>query len=162
MSIHNFKKGDIITRLEPSACHPAAKGMGFEEDNMRDRAYIGAALVFLGIANGCVNVERWERPSRDSDNEMGLPSFGDFMKLLSGQSGPITLPLDMWSEGWAHYVDPYKLGEMLDDKFQDFEDNENKFYSNESKEELEKQLEEALDDEDYKKAADIQQRLDNF
>lgn len=135
--------------------------MGFEDVDMRDRAYIGSALVFLGIANGCVNVERWEKPQKEED-EFGLPSFGNFMKMLSGQNGPITLPLDMWTEGWAHYIDPYKLGEMLDDKFQDFLDDERKLYNNVSKEELEKQLEEALDNEDYKKAADIQHRLDKI
>ena len=167
MSIYNFKRGDVITRLEPSAPHPAGEAMGFEGDEVRDRAYIGAALTFLGIANGCVNVERWEKPENQNplEKEMGLPSFGSFMKLLSGEPGPITLPLDMWSEGWAFYVDPYTLEKESNGteiKFRKEKGDKTIDYISADKSTLEKELKKALADENYELANNIQQRLDKF
>ena len=59
-SIYDFKKGDLITRIIPSKPIEI-----FGEETIVDRNYIGEALVFLGVANGCVYVERDEmRPSK--------------------------------------------------------------------------------------------------
>lgn len=41
MNIQNFKKGDKITRIEPTI------GVG-------DRSYIGECLIFVGILNACI------------------------------------------------------------------------------------------------------------
>lgn len=151
MSIYEFKRGDIITRITPSKSLP-----GFEGEDFRDRAYIGTPLRFLGIANGCVYVERYERPNQNKDED-DIPSIGSFFKLLTGNTGPINLPLDIWSEGWSYYIDPYKLGEMLDDAFQDMGDEP--FLT---KEELEDELKEALEKEDYKRADKLQKKINNL
>lgn len=151
MSIYEFKRGDIIVRIVPSKPLP-----GFESEDFRDRAYIGVPMRFLGIANGCVYVEKYEKPNKNEDDD--IPSIGSFFKMLTGNVGPINLPLDIWNEGWSYYIDPYKLGEMLDDKFQDIMDNE-PFVS---KEELEKQLKDALEKEDYKRADKLQKRINSL
>jgi len=160
MNISSFKKGDLITRIEPSAPLPGF-GQEFGED-IRDRQYIGIPLTFLGIANGCVNVERYERKSSEME-EMGLPSFGNIMKMLGGNNGPIALPLDMWSNGWSHYIDPYKL----DDKSNSYNVTKTSDYLTfdeyvDDKKSLEKALEKALEKEDYDKAAVIQKHLNDL
>jgi hypothetical protein len=148
MSIYDFKKGDIITRIEPSKPIP-----GLEMDEIRDRAYIGIAMKFLGIANGCVYVERYERGGNSEFEDM--PEIGRFFKaMIGGGSGPINLPIDMWDEGWSYYIDPYEIS-----------DEQSKF--NESLEkyelaELNKKLKQALADEDYEKAEMIKKRLKKF
>lgn len=42
-SIHNFKQGDIITRIEPS--------------KNGDRSYMGDKMIFIGIANAQIYYE---------------------------------------------------------------------------------------------------------
>jgi hypothetical protein len=42
-SIHNFKQGDIITRVKPS--------------NNGDRSYLGDKMIFIGIANAQIYYE---------------------------------------------------------------------------------------------------------
>jgi len=41
MNIKKFKKGDKITRIEPTPI-------------VGDRSYIGECLIFIGIANACI------------------------------------------------------------------------------------------------------------
>jgi hypothetical protein len=45
-SIHNFKQGDIITRVEPS--------------KNGDRSYMGDKMIFIGIANAQIYYENPE------------------------------------------------------------------------------------------------------
>ena len=150
MSIYDFKKGDIITRIEPSKPIP-----GLEMDEIRDRAYIGVAMKFLGVANGCVYVERHERGSNSEFEDM--PEIGRFFKaMMGGGTGPINLPVDMWDEGWSYYIDPYEIGKEDNKKvFKDILDGANKI-------QLKKELKEALEDEDYEKAEQIKKRLKKF
>jgi len=144
MSIYDFKKGDLITRIQPSKPIP-----GLEEEDIRDRAYIGIALIFLGVANGCVYVERDNR--RGDEDEM--TGIGGFFKMMMQSSGPINLPLDMWDEGWSYYVDPYSLSkpDIFNESLTKYEINE-----------LEDRLKEALKNEDYKKADILQKRIDKI
>ena len=156
MSIYDFKKGDIITRIEPSKPIP-----GLEIEEVRDRGYIGSPLKFLGVANGCVYVERYEKNKGDYDD---MPEIGKFFKVMLGKGiGPINLPLDMWDQGWTYYIDPYDIesydiGKKLDERFQDPLDNE----MNISKKDLENQLKSALSKEDYELADKIKKKLKNF
>jgi len=76
MKITEFKKGDEIVRIEASA------GCG-------DRSYIGEKLIFVGIANGCVYLDRGE------DN---------FMSKMTGTTR-MDLRLDWWSDGWEYWQD---------------------------------------------------------
>jgi len=146
MSIHSFKVGDLITRIEPSKPIP-----GYVEET-RDRMYIGSPMKFLGVANGCVNLERYEK----EENEDNIPSFGSFIKMVTGISGPITLPIDIWDDGWSYYVDPYSLGDKSSDKYQkslnDVSDQRT----------LQKELKIALKNEEYEKAEKIRKKLDSF
>jgi len=152
MSIYEFKRGDLITRIEPSKPLP-----GFDGEDFKDRAYIGTPLKFLGIANGCVYVERYKKPNHQ-EGEDELPIIGSFFKMMVGEAGPINLPLDIWSDGWSYYIDPYTLSRELDDKFQDLADDE----PHASLEELERQLKEALKREDYLRADKLQKMINNL
>ncbi len=51
-SIYDFKKGDIITRLEPMV----------DEDGYKDFSLVGAKLTFVGIANACAYLVRKANP----------------------------------------------------------------------------------------------------
>lgn len=152
MSIHEFEKGDLITRIAPSKPFP-----GLESEDLRDRAYIGIALKFLGVANGCVYVEKI--PANPELDDM--PDIGRFFKaMMGGESGPINLPLDMWDEGWSYYIDPYDIGRKLDNKFQDLIGK--KSHTKVSKSELEEQLKKALDNEEYEKAEKLKKEIKNL
>ena len=154
-SINDFKRGDIVTRLIPSAPLPGLSLGDGEDDDIKDRNFIGAPLRFLGIANGCVNLERYENPRDQMDTE-GFTGFGGFMKMMMGQSGPISLPLDIWSEGWAIYIDPYSLDDF------EVDGEPMKFIESRDKRELERELQDAIENEDFLEAARIQEQLDSL
>lgn len=144
MSIYDFKRGDIITRIQPSKPLP-----GFDGDDFRDRAYIGTAMKFLGVVNGCVYVERYEKPSENSEDE--LPTIGSFFKMMMRGDGPINLPLDIWDEGWSYYIDPYTLKAETPDE-----------EPNMTKAELEREIRKAVEREDFVYADKLQKRLNNL
>ena len=127
MSIYEFKKGDIITRIKPSK---SLKLPG--EEKYEDRSFIGDSLVFLGIANASIYLER---------NQIK----GIFDIIFDG---PINLPLDLYDEGWSYYIDPYKIGE-----------NENNSKVPLSAETLRRELKIALEKENYEEAVDIKKQL---
>lgn len=81
MHISSFKKGDIITRTEPSAAIFGGNSlMGL--DCIGDRSYMGDRLKFLGIANNQLYFQFTEG--------VDLEHLGD---------EPRGLALDAWSEG---------------------------------------------------------------
>lgn len=137
ISVFDFKKGDIITRIKPSKTIP-----GLED--IKDRAFIGQRLRFLGIANGCVYVEIAENDDLDDET----PGIGRFFKLLSEKAGPVNLPLDIWEDGWSYYIDPYSIGD----------DDSNIM----SEKELTKGIESAIEKEDYKLAEQLKKKLNNL
>ena len=94
-SIYEFKKGDVITRVNPG------KALGrsiFNPEGQGDRSYQGDKLIFVGIANGCIYLKR--------TNALELQIFGDKM---------IDLELDIFSDGWDYYIDPNSLLEDIDE-----------------------------------------------
>lgn len=101
-------------------------------DGTRDRSYIGEKLIFVGVTNGCIYLKRTD--------EVQVKVFGD--KLVE-------LPLDLFSDGWEYYIDPNKLLELVDDNIIV------------SDEELRKQIELAVADENYEKADRLSKKLKN-
>ena len=141
-SIYDFKKGDLITRIIPSKPIEI-----FGEETIVDRNFIGEPLFFLGVANGCVYVERDEmRPSRMENGRMsdGGPAF---LKMMFGTGGPINLPLDAYDEGWSYYVNPYNIGDEGSHEFE------------ETLETLKRKLKIALSKEDYEAADKIKAKI---
>ena len=139
LSIENFQIGDIIVRMEPSA------PLGSREGGIRDRSYLGKPLKFLGVVNGCIYVEKIKNDFDSGD----MFSLIEMLSMITGDVGPISLPVDLWSEGWALYINPYEI-------------NGNNALEKYTKIQLEKILKEALEKEDYKKASVIQKRLDKL
>ena len=141
-SIYDFVKGDLITRVIPSKPIEI-----FGEETIVDRNFIGEPLVFLGIANGCVYVEKDEM--RPSKMESGRISDGGpaFLKMMFGTGGPINLPLDAYDEVWSHYIDPYNIGSDGNHEFE------------ETLETLKKKLKLALSKEDYETADKIKAKI---
>jgi|19_taG_2_1085344.scaffolds.fasta_scaffold00745_12 hypothetical protein len=92
-SIYDFKKGDEVVRTQ------ASKPVGYtvmNPEGHRDRSYIGNKMIFVGIANGCIYLQR---------TGIEAKMFPD--KLVD-------LPLDLFDEGWDLYIDPEKLLEEVD------------------------------------------------
>ena len=85
-TIYEFEKGDSIVRIVP------AKEVGVRPDSkIRDRSYLGQKMIFAGIANGMLYLCRTK--------ELDIKIFGDLLSL----------PLDLWDEGWDHWKDPKDL-----------------------------------------------------
>lgn len=137
--ISNFEIGDIIVRMEPAL---SLSG------KVRDRSYLGKPLKFLGIANGCIYVEKFKEEREDEMDMHEIDGFNlsEMFNMLMGEIGPRTLPEDLWSEGWAHYIDPYSIGK---------EEKEQDNFRGETRASLEKKLQKALDNEDYRLAEKI-------
>tara|TARA_A100001037_G_C15030545_1_gene580692 strand:- start:181 stop:561 length:381 start_codon:yes stop_codon:yes gene_type:complete len=89
-SVYEFKKGDEVVRVTPS------KPIVTLNDEIRDRSYIGQKMIFVGIANGQVYLERAD--------EFSKKVFKDEL---------VDLPLDIFDEGWDYYVDPKKLYDAI-------------------------------------------------
>ena len=95
-SIYEFKKGDVITRVEPSKT--LGKGGFFSDEGFQDRSYVGDKLIFVGIANGNIYCKR---------------TCPFELKILG--EGLVDMALDIFSDGWDYYIDPKKLLEGVDD-----------------------------------------------
>lgn len=81
-TIYDFRKGDIITRLEPMV----------DEDGFKDFSLVGTKLTFVGIANACVYLSKKSDP---------------LSKIFLGQDTmQIKLPLALCDKGWSRYVEP--------------------------------------------------------
>ena len=147
INIYNCKKGDLITRIRPSKPYPGSEELG---EALRDRAYIGKALIFLGIANGCIYVDRPPKTNEDEDSPL------NFLSSLFEKAGPINLPTDMWDEGWSYYVDPYKIEE------QEIKKAATKLLNGANRIVLEKELKKALSEENYELADEIKKQLQKY
>ena len=95
-SIYEFKKGDIITRVEPSKT--LGKGGFFSDEGFQDRSYVGDKLIFVGIANGNIYCKR---------------TCPFELKILG--EGLIDMALDIFSDGWDLWIDPLTLLEDIDE-----------------------------------------------
>lgn len=137
MSIHSFKKGDKITRIEPSK--PVAK---IEDEEIRDRGHIGVPYTFVGIANGCIYLRRVV--SEGALEMFSLFTFGGNPEI------PLTnLELELYDEGWSYYIDPETLEEGEEEK-------------KISIDELEVMLKNALEKEDYVAADKLQKKINRI
>ena len=89
LDIYAFKKGDIITRLSPMT----------DEIGEKDYTFIGHKVKFLGIANASIYLAR---------------PLDVLTILFSGgrTSHTIQVPLELWKNGWAFYIEP----DFLDDE----------------------------------------------
>lgn len=136
MNIQEFKKGEIITRTEPSLAifGGGINFMGVETAPKGDRSYMGDKLQFVGIANG----------------QIYFKSLKPIYITIFGQDKIFDLPLDTFSEGWEYYIDPETL-------LQD-----NTPIPQMSKQQLEKALKDALDKEDFEKAAELRDKLNKL
>lgn len=141
LTVYNFKKGDIITRIKPSK---PITILG--EETYEDRSYIGTKLIFIGIANGSIY---FEKESKKIDFDSNIPELDELFKNL--KSGPIHLPLDVWDEGWSYYIDPYKIEDNRTIKSIMGLDKDTKS--------LKEDLKKALESEDYEKADKIKKEI---
>lgn len=123
--IYNFKKGDVITRLKP-IIDP--------ETGEKDYTFVGRKVTFLGIANASIYL------SRDMDILSAL--FTGMNKQT------IQLPLEVWEDGWAHYVEP------------DFLDDESPLMDDEKS--IQEQIEKASAADDFEKADKLLKRLEEL
>jgi len=135
-NIYNFKRGDKITRIQPSK--PTMK-MG--DDEFVDRSYIGSPFIFIGIANGCIYLKRII-PDHMKEVMSMFSLFGD-----SSFDPMINLELELFENGWDFYIDPNTLGEEI---------NETSLMK------LEKQKRNALEKEDYKEVDRIDKLIKNI
>ena len=126
LNIYNFKKGDVITRLKPIV----------DEDGQKDYTFIGRKVTFLGIANASVYL------SRDMDFLASL--FTGMTKQT------IQLPVEMWEDGWAYYVEP------------DFLDEDSPLFGLDEEESLKQQIDDAAKADDYEKADRLLKRLEDL
>ena len=128
-SILDFKKGDIIAKIEPSPIEgPFGRG--------RDTTFIGQKLIFLGIANGCIYLERTTT----------------IEKLMQGQT--FFIPLSLYEMGWNYYEEPEFL-KGKDDMISFLE----KMVSPQSKAALEKIKKKAMEEENYELLAKVTKKL---
>ena len=116
-TIYEFKQGAEIVRIEPA--NP------IQDNGIRDRSYVGEKMVFIGIANGVIYLKPTEKVS-----------------IFFSADGFINLPLDIWDEGWDHWVDPETLlDNVLDPK------------------QIKDKLEKAIAEENYELAERLQKML---
>jgi len=150
-NINQFKTGNIITRIEPSKPIQMPNG-----DLIKDRKFIGEPLKFLSITNGCVNVEKSikkKKPIKHDDKKLldeelvfAVEMATKLLEEMFTNSGLIILPLDVYENGWSLYIDPYMGAKDIV----------------ETKEELNDKLEKAIEDENYKLAKQIKEKIINF
>ena len=134
-SIHKFKKGDRITRIQPSK--PIAK---IQDEEIVNRNYIGTPFIFVGIANGCIYLKKFM--------DKNTAEMTALLTLFTNETldDMINIELDIFEDGWAHYIDP----EIL----------ENEVITNSiTIEELESKKEEALKNENYEEVIRIQNQI---
>jgi len=132
-SINEFKKGDKITRIQPSK--PVMK-MGDEE--IVDRNFIGTPFIFVGIANGCIYLKKVV-------SEQAISFFNMFTETPM-EPPIINIELELFDDGWSYYIDPNSLGEETP-------------IPKLSVKELEAQKKIALEDEDYLTADRLQKLI---
>lgn len=89
LNIDSFKKGDVITRLEPANWQREAfnenLGVVVETDVQKDNSWLGEPLEFIGIENNVIYLKHLIGIFKDDISELR--------------------PHEGWSEGWGIYVD---------------------------------------------------------
>ena len=94
LNIYHFRKGDKVTRLKPL----------IESDGYKNFTYIGQPLIFLGIANATIYLKR----------EKSTLEENPFLILFGITNKPITLPVELWQDGWGYWINPDFLNDDFD------------------------------------------------
>jgi hypothetical protein len=133
VKLTDLKKGDRITRIRPAKV-PLLNYPG----KIEDISFIGGELIFLGLKNGCIFLERSTQAE----------------KMMFGAT--VRLPLHYWSEGWAIYQEPEFLEET--NMFSAIEYELNTKYE----ETLQQELQTAVEEDDFEKADLITKKLEEI
>lgn len=139
-NISAFKKGDIITRISPAE-YPG----GDKEYN-----YIGKKFRFLGILNSLIYLEL------DYPKQFDMMFFlfgGEPAKEKKREMLKVELPFDIWQDGWSFYIEP---------NFDEGENQSEMTLKEIQIRNLEVELKNALEKEDYNDAARINGILNNL
>ena len=123
--IRHFKNGDKITRIEAL----------IEIDNYKNFTYVGQELTFLGIENATIYLKR--KPAEITGNPFSILFGGDSDK-------PVTLPLELWGNGWDYYKEPDFLNT---DEISLEEKN------------IQDKIQKAIDEQDFELAAKLTKKL---
>ena len=133
MNIKDFKKGDVVTRVEASDLFGIdTNPLTGEIVERRDRSYIGDKMTFFGIANGVAYFHRHDM----------------FTVSLLGKES--SLPLDKYSEGWEYWIDPQDI----------YENGSQEVTSKLSKEQILAQITKAVDAQDFERATELRDELE--
>lgn len=125
VDIFEFQKGDIITRIKP---------ISDPETGVKDYAFVGKKLIFMGIANATIYLAQ---------------EFDFLAKLFLGMDkNVIQLPVDLWPTGWAYHIEP------------DFLDEDSMIIGNESR--MKEQLDLAIENQNFEKAEDLRRKLEEL
>jgi hypothetical protein len=103
-NIRTFKPGTVVTRINKAIINtPISENMFDDEGSLMitkpkigDGSWIGEPMKFIGIANGCVIMQFM---STYRKNELHN------LECING-----------WEEGWAEYIDPKSLLELIENK----------------------------------------------
>ena len=138
MSIYEFAKGDIITRIKPLV----------EHDGYKNFTYIGYKLEFLGILNATIYLRRVKN---DVDTNPFLVLFGLTNHIIE-------IPVEMWKNGWSYYIEPNFL---IKEEKKSINDLEN-MSSDDAIKYLKEAIKIATDKDEFEKAQELQKKLDKL
>ena len=127
MNILDFEFGTDVVRTEPAKSYGETTNFFTGEKilGVRDRSYLGEKLTLVSIANG----------------QIYLKSHDSFRNSLLGDK-LISVPIDLWDEGWEKWVDPLSVNG-----------------ASEPKSSIKKRYEEAVLREDYELANKLKKKL---
>lgn len=123
--IYNFKRGDIITRIKP-LIDPQTKE--------KDFSFIGRKMTFKGLANATIYLEQ------EFDKLIAL--------FMSMEKNIIQLPIELWEEGWAFFIEP----DFLDPNSVIVEDEKG----------LQEQIKKAIASDNFEMAEELRKKLDKI
>lgn len=147
-TIYNFKKGDYITRVIPG--RPSSNGF----DNTYE--FIGEKLKFVGILNGSIYLEKY----MGNLNEVFSFIFGQPKNSKDSKESKsttiINIPLDLWEDGWAKFIDPNKEFGL---------DSKTSIYSSQESNEIESlkiKLNNAIEEDEYEEAETVKKKIEKL
>ena len=124
-TIYEFKKGDIITRIKPLIDPISGE---------KEYSFVGRRLIFMGLANATVYIGQ---------------EFDQLIALFMGiKHNVIQLPIELWKEGWAFYIEP------------DFLDVDSIMVEDEAG--LQEQIQKASSSENFERAEELRKKLDEI
>jgi hypothetical protein len=146
LNIYSFNKGDKITRLKPLV----------ESDGYKNFAYVGTPLIFLGIANATIYLKREQSTINDNP----------FLILFGIVNKPITIPVELWSEGWGYWIEPdflkddYELPKI--DKIKSIENHIKNMDKKNAIQFLNEAIKIATEKEEFEKVIELKKQLEKL